>query len=55
MSKGATLANLGRSDEAIAVFDDVLANFGGAEDESLNRIANDAAQLRQQQLSLQKA
>jgi hypothetical protein len=37
MNKGGTLWELGRSEEAIAVFDDVRARFGGVDEPTLKK------------------
>jgi hypothetical protein len=45
-NKGVTLGTLGRSDEAITVFDELIARFGAADDLPLQDIIAKAVSLR---------
>jgi hypothetical protein len=42
VNKGATLGELGRGEDAIAVYDDVIARFGADEDPALKAIVRKA-------------
>jgi len=46
VNKGVTLGQLGRSEDAIAVYDDVIARFGADEDPALRAIVERAKTLQ---------
>ncbi|MGZ9110646.1 MAG: hypothetical protein ACXW3X_06055 [Rhodoplanes sp.] len=46
VNKGVTLGTLSRSEEAIGVYDDVVARFGGATEPPLKEVVERARKLR---------